>query len=341
MIQKILPYLFAGILFAGVTYGGNNNALSSGSLRKQIVLEDSIIAKYSPNKIRHIDYNKLNFDDYDLMPLDSSFKSRLIEGVLMYEVNSMLIPDSVELGWKKNYFEMDAKKRDYYLQNSRWKYIKNGLSLDSSRLNEFNRGLFYLMSDKSVDPLGSLSVKESCDLVFGITREMLNFVAVDEGSVKIDNIDYNDLAFDDWISTGFGDCNVYGSLANHLFENLKGVNKNLENIYLGHAYYGHINRHDWNQLYFMDGDELRVSSVDLSREDRGFQIRNVGNFYLSECSDENLLNLYYTAADYENWDSWKKLFFASYYGAKKCSIKNPFGVEIFETLNKSSYINFF
>lgn len=368
MMKRIIPYLFAGMfLLSNCSIYRNINS-KKGGLEKVVVLEKeeiegldnqkvralekaestieclqldteekvetvakkSILKKYASENIVHVDYNELDFDNYNLVPLDENIENKLIDFHLKFENKSIMIPDSVMLKWKNNYLNLkDSTFSEYYLDLESMFYDKE---LDSTAFNEFNLSLLERLT-KNIGlnkDVKDLSIKESLDLVFLTTRDMLEFRVVDIGKFKVEGISYNDLPFDEKIETGFGDCNIYSSLAGHLFRNLKKVNSKLENVSIGDMSFGRLNNHDWTQIYFTDGEKTYISSVDLSVESEDYETSISNFYYFSKCKAENLLPFYHDAANSEGWDDWKKLFHDSYkeaeeYNSEKYGADSNFG----------------
>ncbi len=319
MMKKLITYLAAGLSFIGsASCQENVNADIIDSNKVYIsrledkVLNDGWMEKYKQENVFHLDWSGLDFDNYDLKPIDPYVKGKITSMIYDFENKTILIPDSVEKKWFAEYGPfLDSIKLDYIFNISRIHYDGN---LDSSNLNKFNMYLTKKLveNNKTDKAISGMNAREALELVFYTTKEMLEYKDVDFGAYRVAGVAYNDLPFDDRIYLGVGDCNIYASLAIHLWRNVKEINSNFENICMGHSLYSRVNFHDWVQLYFTDGDKFYISSIDLSREPMNEAVGNFEDFYFSESEDENLLPFYHKMMDRIWGDVWADLFFDAY-----------------------------
>ncbi len=326
--KQIVPYLLAGAL-AVFSNANSTHPDSAGNRLESIVEGEEAAENDDPDgpllgpirRVVHLDYQTLDFRQYRLDPLDGELLSAL-DSYRQNEIDSVMIPESLKDAWISEAlaFKDDIDAQSYLKEKIRhFSEEKNQSQKSQSQLDNFNSGLLGSLNRvfdskyrRRYRHFSELSIKDSLELVFQTTKERLDHREVDGGGFKLRGINYNEHAFDAQVSSGVGDCNVFASLAGHLFELLKKENRRLEKIYVGWSHFGRPHGHIWTQIYFAEGETLFVSSVDLSREKEKNEINNAEYPYLSELYSENLLPFYRLILSHRNWQRLEPLFQAAY-----------------------------
>lgn len=282
--------------------------------------------KYMKKNIIHVDYDSLKFSNYSLNPISKEKEMYLAGYNLESEIDGISVSNKTLEDLFEDARDMQNGTRAKFYLNDAYIFLDDKFR-NHKKVKKFNLRLLKKLRDNSGltnKDLYNLTIRESLDLSFDTAKKMIKYKEVDRGKYVVDGINYNALPFDKKIKTGVGDCNVYTSLASHLFTNLKNKNKKLENIYLGHSYYSRMNNHDWNQIYFTDGDRLYISSVDVTIDKDKNAIDNTDNFYISEHKDENLMIFYHNFSGRITSNKWNEKFLDVYKKTKERINSNGF-----------------
>lgn len=293
--------------------GGANmstGSISNDCLREKETLEQ--VVTFSKDQVNmqlaiifnlniiHQNYVHVDFETFDFDPLPVYLQEKLDSNRKDSE-DEIAIPNDVEDQWIKSALKLsDGTNSQSFVRNKMNKY--KGLR-NICQLEEFNTGLLGKLKANSDVPLSDLSVRNSLDLVFRTVAGVLEFREVDDGRLQINGVNYNAYTFDNQVATGIGDCSIYAALATYAFELLKRENVVLQNIYVGSNYFGVHYTHAWTQVYFRRGDNLYITSVDLSREGGLRGIDHFKETYLSENHAENLLKFWWSLSSYRESES--------------------------------------
>lgn len=241
--------------------------------------------KQYADRVVYRDFSKINFDSIP--------------------VQKVKIPDSLECNlkysvWHKHQMSDKSKLRRIALEQA------NSLGYD-------------------IEKIKKLSIREFIIMCADIVAKRLEYREdVDDKKGEFAAKYGYRLPIEEYLEIGLGDCNKYAAGMVWIFDTLKEMNQNLENVYMGYKDWGgnwNWTNHDWNSIVFLTKDGIILTNIDPTRYDAYGILEGKRGEHISENDLEILAFFYRGIGDFDrSYNVFGELLFETNDVKKKADI---------------------